>query len=62
MTIVGLNESPDGKGGFGYAYLVISCPDDRFEGEMRLRPKGNATEKGVRLHCRLWVLVYVTSL
>jgi len=46
MTIVGLNESPDGKGGLGYAYLVIFSPDDRLIGEMRLRPKGNPTEKG----------------
>ena len=46
MTIVGLNESPDGKGGFGYAYLVVFCPDDRFKGEMRLRPKGSSTERG----------------
>jgi inosine/xanthosine triphosphate pyrophosphatase family protein len=60
VLIVGLDESPGGKGGFGYGYLVIFCPDDRFEGEMKLRSKGNITEK--ELHHRLWVLIRVTSL
>jgi hypothetical protein len=45
VYIMGSSDSPDIKAGFGYGFPVIFCPDDRFEGEIRIRSKGNITEK-----------------